>query len=242
MKHIGVASWFNRLCNAQSDFVSKERIIWVDIEGVPLHAWSRNTFYKIRSKWGEVLELEESKELFVWSPTFKDVPEVVYCSDDEFITGVDVNNAEINKQTTLEAESDNEAVSETYFGEHADELGNENDSVQPYNEKEISNDLFNIYDLLKRELRTVGISGMDSGAFRTLQGCSDVILKDAQKIDEHFSTKVRGNGVKHKEGGSILEILDEMIKVGQTMGFSMDGCTKDMEKIIRSQGAHEVFR
>ncbi|GJY42653.1 RNA-directed DNA polymerase, eukaryota, nucleotide-binding alpha-beta plait domain protein [Tanacetum coccineum] len=40
MKHVGVASWFTRLCNAQSDFVSNERIVWVDIEGVPLHAWS----------------------------------------------------------------------------------------------------------------------------------------------------------------------------------------------------------
>ncbi|GJY67593.1 RNA-directed DNA polymerase, eukaryota [Tanacetum coccineum] len=205
----------------------------------------------IISKWGEVLELEEckddffarkriciktkqednilekfkiivngkifmvrAKELFVWSPALKDVPEVVYCSDNDFVTGVDVNNAEINKQTNLEAESDNEAVSKTYFGEHTDELGNENDSVQPSNEKEISNDPFNIYDLLNKR---------DEDYSRS-EGCSSRILEDAQKIDEHFSTEVRGNGVKHKEGGSILEILDEMIKVGQTMGFSMDGC------------------
>ncbi|GJZ27632.1 ribosomal protein L22 [Tanacetum coccineum] len=49
-------------------------------------------------------------------------------------------------------------------------------------------------------------------------------------------------GIIRKEGGSILDILDEMIKVGQTMGFTMDGCTKDMEKIIGSNGGHEVFR
>ncbi|GJX35316.1 RNA-directed DNA polymerase, eukaryota [Tanacetum coccineum] len=41
---------------------------------------------------------------------------------------------------------------------------------------------------------------------------------------------------KSKEGGSILEILEEMITVGQTMGFSMEGCVKDMEKIIGTQG------
>ncbi|GJY98165.1 hypothetical protein Tco_0515075 [Tanacetum coccineum] len=46
MNHVGVASWFRSLCNAQSDFVAKERIVWVDIEGVPLHAWSRSTFLK----------------------------------------------------------------------------------------------------------------------------------------------------------------------------------------------------
>ncbi|GKD06708.1 hypothetical protein Tco_1181682 [Tanacetum coccineum] len=49
-------------------------------------------------------------------------------------------------------------------------------------------------------------------------------------------------GFKPKEGGSILEILEEIIMVGQTMGFSMEGCTKDMEKIIGSQGEQVVFR
>ncbi|GJY53975.1 RNA-directed DNA polymerase, eukaryota [Tanacetum coccineum] len=39
-----------------------ERIVWIDIEGVPLHAWSRPTFSKIGSRWGEVIELEDNKE------------------------------------------------------------------------------------------------------------------------------------------------------------------------------------
>ncbi|GKE80089.1 RNA-directed DNA polymerase, eukaryota, partial [Tanacetum coccineum] len=162
MQHVGVASWFSRLCNAQSDFVSRERIVWVDIEGVPLHAWSLSTFNKIGSRWGEVMELEEckddffarkriciktkqednilekfkiiihgkvfvlrAKELFVWSPVFKDVTEVVYCSDDESVKGADENNVETSKQVNLDAESDVEGVSETYFGEHDDNLGND---------------------------------------------------------------------------------------------------------------------
>nr|GEW26261.1 RNA-directed DNA polymerase, eukaryota [Tanacetum cinerariifolium] len=33
----------------------------IDIEGVPLHAWSRATFTKIYSRWGEVMEFEENK-------------------------------------------------------------------------------------------------------------------------------------------------------------------------------------
>ncbi|GJR65678.1 RNA-directed DNA polymerase, eukaryota, nucleotide-binding alpha-beta plait domain protein, partial [Tanacetum coccineum] len=119
MEHVGVASWFRSLCNAQSDFAAKERIVWVDIEGVPLNAWSRSTFQKIGSKWGELVVLEDgyedlfarkricimtshtenilesfklivkgkvfwarAKELFVWSPSFKEVPEQELCSDD----------------------------------------------------------------------------------------------------------------------------------------------------------------
>ena len=124
MKHVGVASWFHCLTNAQPEFVSRERIVWVDIEGVPLHAWTCNTFTKIGSKWGEVLDLEgnkddffarkriciktkqednilekfkiivngkvfmiRAKELFAWSPSFVEVPEMVYSSEDGSVQG-----------------------------------------------------------------------------------------------------------------------------------------------------------
>nr|GEW89057.1 nucleotide-binding alpha-beta plait domain-containing protein [Tanacetum cinerariifolium] len=40
-------------------------------------------------------------------------------------------------------------------------------------------------------------------------------------------------------GGSILTVMDELIKVGQTMGFKMDGCMKNIEEIIESQGVNE---
>ncbi|GJY64742.1 hypothetical protein Tco_0466202, partial [Tanacetum coccineum] len=36
MKHVGVASWFSQLRTAQSDFVSRERIVWIDIPGFTL--------------------------------------------------------------------------------------------------------------------------------------------------------------------------------------------------------------
>nr|GEV18391.1 RNA-directed DNA polymerase, eukaryota, nucleotide-binding alpha-beta plait domain protein [Tanacetum cinerariifolium] len=35
MNHVGVASWYKSLHNVQAEFVAKERIVWIDIEGVP---------------------------------------------------------------------------------------------------------------------------------------------------------------------------------------------------------------
>nr|GEV74590.1 RNA-directed DNA polymerase, eukaryota [Tanacetum cinerariifolium] len=64
LNHVGVASWFNALSDVQPDFIPRDRIVWVDIEGVHMHAWSRNTFHKIGTKWGEVLDLEESRDDF----------------------------------------------------------------------------------------------------------------------------------------------------------------------------------
>nr|GEV95153.1 hypothetical protein [Tanacetum cinerariifolium] len=52
-------------CLVNRDLVNcvMERIVWVDIEGVPLNAWSRSTFQKIASKWGEMVELEDGRSI-----------------------------------------------------------------------------------------------------------------------------------------------------------------------------------
>ncbi|GJY17101.1 RNA-directed DNA polymerase, eukaryota [Tanacetum coccineum] len=39
-----------------------------------------------------------------------------------------------------------------------------------------------------------------------------------------------------RKGGSILMLMDELVKLGQTMGYNMDGCMKNIEEIIESQG------
>nr|GEX37501.1 RNA-directed DNA polymerase, eukaryota [Tanacetum cinerariifolium] len=46
--------------NAIHDFVSDERIVWVDIEGIPLNVWSRETFMRIGKKWGDTLDIEDN--------------------------------------------------------------------------------------------------------------------------------------------------------------------------------------
>nr|GFC99913.1 RNA-directed DNA polymerase, eukaryota [Tanacetum cinerariifolium] len=47
--------------------------------------------------------------------------------------------------------------------------------------------------------------------------------------------------VPHK-GGSILVLIDDLVNVGQTMGYDMTGCIKNMEEIIESHGVDESHR
>ncbi|GJV47241.1 hypothetical protein Tco_1437453 [Tanacetum coccineum] len=47
MRHTSMLSWFHVIQDAVNDFVSDERIVWVDIEGIPLNVWSRETFIRI---------------------------------------------------------------------------------------------------------------------------------------------------------------------------------------------------
>ncbi|GJV34716.1 hypothetical protein Tco_1395116 [Tanacetum coccineum] len=133
------------------------------------------------------------------------------------------------KVLNSDAESDVEGVSETYFGEQEDNLGVVNSGLDksiPYppgftpekdNKKTEEQEVKNM-DSVKSQSRSEGI-------------CS-CILEDAQPIDEHQSSEIPVNGREQKKSGSILEVLDDMIKVDQTIGFSMEGCMKDMENII----------
>nr|GEZ25994.1 RNA-directed DNA polymerase, eukaryota, reverse transcriptase zinc-binding domain protein [Tanacetum cinerariifolium] len=41
-------------------------------------------------------------------------------------------------------------------------------------------------------------------------------------------------------GGLILEVLDDMIRLGQSMGYAMEGCLKDIEHIIGTQGVDAI--
>ncbi|GJT10821.1 hypothetical protein Tco_0857863 [Tanacetum coccineum] len=47
--------------------------------------------------------------------------------------------------------------------------------------------------------------------------------------------------VNPRTGGSILNLMEELVKVGQTMGYNMDGCMNNMTEIIESQGVKEGF-
>ncbi|GJV40575.1 RNA-directed DNA polymerase, eukaryota, reverse transcriptase zinc-binding domain protein [Tanacetum coccineum] len=43
-----------------------------------------------------------------------------------------------------------------------------------------------------------------------------------------------------RSGGSLLNVMDELIRVGQTMGYKMEGCIKNVEEIVERQGVDEV--
>ncbi|GJV14196.1 RNA-directed DNA polymerase, eukaryota, reverse transcriptase zinc-binding domain protein [Tanacetum coccineum] len=53
LNHSGIGSWFTELIQATSSFENDERIVWISIEGLPIKAWTPNTFRKIASL-GEV--------------------------------------------------------------------------------------------------------------------------------------------------------------------------------------------
>nr|GEW97683.1 RNA-directed DNA polymerase, eukaryota [Tanacetum cinerariifolium] len=61
--------------------------------------------------------------------------------------------------------------------------------------------------------------------------------KDSKDNDSYSGCSGRFKKSKiPRTGGSILCLMEELVTVGQTMGYNIEGCVKDMTDIIESQG------
>ncbi|GJZ68542.1 RNA-directed DNA polymerase, eukaryota, partial [Tanacetum coccineum] len=251
--HVGIGSWLTK-------------------------AQTRNTFAKIVSSWGELVEINDSdnsllscirvcvktrphvlindrikiiikdqlhwiavKELEAWMPKFSTKEEEDSCSHDES----ENNNG---NDFRLDNEHELDHVSETSFvhENEAENMKNPNSSGKNAN----SEDPFEIYKILKRKKDTLGAKSNDSShppSFTLIVGAnvegdkpdnnSQLDFNMSSNNDKIQNDRGVGNyGTKFQESGSILVVMDELIKVGQTMGYNMYGCMKNIETIIGSQG------
>nr|GFB25271.1 hypothetical protein [Tanacetum cinerariifolium] len=73
--------------NIELKYMGDEKVIWVEVEGVPCKWWSRNTFSRIASRWGTLLNGEELEEegyhkVPGWVPEFEEDGEEGYDVND----------------------------------------------------------------------------------------------------------------------------------------------------------------
>ncbi|PWA99942.1 hypothetical protein CTI12_AA000690 [Artemisia annua] len=65
-KHVGLDTWFSVVQPWKNDFRVDERVLWVDVEGIPLVAWTNKTFMKVAKRWGELVFAEDSDDNNLW--------------------------------------------------------------------------------------------------------------------------------------------------------------------------------
>nr|GEX48664.1 RNA-directed DNA polymerase, eukaryota, reverse transcriptase zinc-binding domain protein [Tanacetum cinerariifolium] len=302
---MGKGYWFSQLIQASNSFCIDERVSWIDIAGIPLKAWSKNTFNRITSKWGELIYIDEqeegyfhskrvcvktklvdiicesvkiiikgktywvrAKEVTNWIPDFKDDNEDSSSSDEEFNNEDTLDeNGNLNNGSKMEDDSDLEEVAETIFEQQepsADEKGDKSDNqVNPQSE-----DPFNIYDILNKKNETnlenskveeslnyppsftpdkdidaqinspKGLEIADDihDSNENMEGASNVIKKNSGPNNSKVgSEKSACSGYFKKDfitnsGGSFLQVMEELIKVGQTMGYNIEGCLAQKAK------------
>ncbi|GJY72215.1 hypothetical protein Tco_0475918 [Tanacetum coccineum] len=159
-----------------------------------------------------------AKELFTWTPSFESIKEQDYSSEDESVQGV---GSKENKYNTYEKE---EGQKKPVIGE----FGGNRDSPSlshPPGFSPVGSLNSSDKELNKEFSPTI----------------SAKVMNNSQVVHEEVSfNSVGGSG--NNKGGSVLGVLDEMIRVGRAMGYSMEGCEKDIESIINSKGDETVFR
>ncbi|GKE45983.1 hypothetical protein Tco_1473267, partial [Tanacetum coccineum] len=235
MQHTGVKSWFQVIHNATLDFVSDERIVLVDIERIPLNVWSRETFKRIGKKWGDVMDIEDN-----------------------------VSDSFGRKRICIKTKqplSILESFKVIFKGQkEGDDLSDDDSDVGSKQTPERSQ-----FGTLRRILRkqpgcdpneaspslshppgftpVVSVARMENDQLEkeVPDVVSAKVMNNSQEVSKEDSGINMGSNVG-KTGGSVLRVLEDMIKVGKAMGYSMDGCEKDIENIIGSQGAGDAFK
>ncbi|GKA52728.1 RNA-directed DNA polymerase, eukaryota [Tanacetum coccineum] len=207
------------------NFVMGERIVWIDIEGVPLHAWSRPTFSKIGSRWGEVIELEDNQgmELFllvIVSVFRRNLRTIIFekfkiivrgkifviRAKELFVWSPTFND---NKEVDDYSEDDSVNGAEEINGDISkqmnldDETDIEGVSDTVFDDKADSLGHEHTQNLEFQHVDAQEGQGMENSlSKRRSEGLSSRVLEDAQPLNEHASPSIDS---KKKAGGSILE-------------------------------------
>nr|GEV65195.1 RNA-directed DNA polymerase, eukaryota [Tanacetum cinerariifolium] len=228
MQHTRVKSWFHVIQDVVHDFVSDERIVWVDNEGIPLNFWSRETFMRIgvAGACDGTIYMESN---------FLAHKEMVYASKDESIHSakkIPAHSSFSEEVSGEDSESDVKEVSETIFGDNFSSPNNNSNEIG----KQHSEVPFKIYDILKKqtggETREVSSSlshppgftpevseiqkENDQGAEEFLSLVNAKVMNNSQEVYQEINRESVDLHVV-KEGGSILGVLEDLIRVGQAM-------------------------
>ncbi|GJS34375.1 RNA-directed DNA polymerase, eukaryota [Tanacetum coccineum] len=195
LNHTGVNSWFLTIKEAYNSFVYDERITWVSIEGLPIKAWTINSFRKIASLWGEIVEWEDSNSFALSNKPLclKTKIDVSINERRKIIIQEDIIGENFVGNKDKIDSSDIDRVSKSSFS-HANDLVHDT-----------SNN--NVIDHIGEQVQSLSSKLKE----RNLNG----------GVSSHHSKNSCSS--KNKAGGSILEVMDEIVKVGQTMGYNMEG-------------------
>ncbi|GJT88264.1 nucleotide-binding alpha-beta plait domain-containing protein [Tanacetum coccineum] len=240
---MGTCSWFSELQQASSEFHINERVTWVDIKGMPLKDATCYHSKRICIKTKIVENIFESfkiiikgkifwvraKEVSGWILDFNEEEEEETDSDGDVKEDeLDVENNERKEQIVVKDESEVEEVSETIF-EKSSSIGftpRGTDEFQSEVEKEGDGRSQNVQD--DAMLSGVKKTGHSSNSkYDHEDKCKSICSGHFKKIEVP------------RAGGSMIQLMEDLVKVGQTMGYNMEGCSKNMEEIIGSIGAYE---
>ncbi|GJW70810.1 nucleotide-binding alpha-beta plait domain-containing protein, partial [Tanacetum coccineum] len=233
MANTSTVSWFSHLQQAMNNVFIDERVTWLDIEGKVF--WVR------------------AKEACGWTPDFVEEDEIESVYDDVVSEeGAHKASEGLHKPKSLVGDSDVEEDSETIFEKFHSQTPNEDGYSTKVGSSSVSNLKFQqgftpsfVAEDKSNDTNVLG----DEDENRPNYVQEETISSSAKKKNtsniwnEEIDKSVCSDHFKSnkllRSGGSILQVIEDMVKVGQTMGYNMKGCINNIEEIIESQGVNE---
>ncbi|GJW09970.1 RNA-directed DNA polymerase, eukaryota [Tanacetum coccineum] len=233
--NVSIGSWFSQPKQANMEFNTEGRIAWVEVEGVPFKLWSDNTFNRIATKWGELLDIDDQDEMCLlirakeapgWVSDFTDE------NDDEKL------NDEVSKEGELKIHE-------------ARSCGEDSEVEEMLNKKEVIENEKNSRHSLKYPPGFTPKEGTDATGMNVEESRNDHTVKLSDRITEEVNNAFSGNGSNNnskedvscsvcsgrfkksevpRTGGSLLSLMDKLVKVSQDMGYKMEGCLAQKAK------------
>ncbi|GKB50811.1 hypothetical protein Tco_0901564 [Tanacetum coccineum] len=231
---MGVGSWFSSLKRDCNSFVSDERIVWISLEGLPLNVWTRNTFAKVASKWGDLVEWEDlaEKSLFCKLLCVKTNLNEIIAERFKVIMKGSVRRSQSGDKVI--ADNDVEMVSESNCMHNNDLLyDNNHNNIMRNKDKVLSEDPFNLYDILNKRNDSGDDLKYPPGFIPSMINVEEVNKKvkgdTSNNVNEHVNSTSKkleesvpkgklssNNSVCSKSvhiGNSILQLMNELVKV-----------------------------
>nr|GEU52410.1 putative RNA-directed DNA polymerase, eukaryota, reverse transcriptase zinc-binding domain protein [Tanacetum cinerariifolium] len=216
INHAGVLSWFSELGNVNNLFGSLADVDLVEDDSLPYKkiclstkvSTIINNRIKVVVK-GKVYWIR-IRELEAWSPEF----------DDEFCESSDDDYVDEEKKSPIVHVQENP-----------------------------SDDPFGIYNILNKENKSLsqdidpshppGFTPKDADA-NVEENAGISIIKPDHSVNSLNNRGISShNGVKRsfnlKLGGSIMDVIENLVEIGQTMGYNMEGCLGNLSKKRRIQ-------
>ncbi|GJW40271.1 RNA-directed DNA polymerase, eukaryota, partial [Tanacetum coccineum] len=305
IKHEGLDTWFSVVQPWKNDFRVDECVLWVDVEGIPLVAWTNKTFTKVAKRWGELLFTKDSEDNNLWRKRLCVVTKVKDFIMESFkiiikgkltvIRAREIIGWIMKEENDISSDSGDEEsensiphtdICSGVKGKgSSDSDGKRDMDTKNGNGGEEKSDVpFGIYNLLNQKDKNIEVETLVSDDFSKPPGFSNFVVEDnvangkeerhvntIGSVQEMFSNMIQARKYVEKEqqsecntnsakggGGSdkdsvlpkgkcprnessLLEKMNEFVEIGQTMGFSMEGCINDIEKLISRQGDDTGF-
>ncbi|GKD11676.1 nucleotide-binding alpha-beta plait domain-containing protein [Tanacetum coccineum] len=184
-------------------------------------------------------------EISGWTPDLDNQNDEESDSEDEEFEGVCKENFDESDEE-VQGENDVSRVSDTVVEE---ENPKSKDGVVSSDQTRTQS-VFNIYSLLNKDKMKNNKEASTKESLEYPPGFTpreddvgnDEMVKQRDNCGEFMDSDHYRESEGSRKGGSILIMMDELVKVGQTMGYNMEGCMKNIEEIIESQGVDDVFQ